>query len=121
MEEFKTYGENDKLDQESKQTPKEASTTVPNFSEIKPGWYETQMIFKRVTRVSETDKCQYIDTPFSAYIKGESEQDCYNKMVDYIHQRQDVDPRSQIPSIKSANFTCAYLAEHLPLDEYKEV
>ena len=109
MQEFKAYGESENANQENKS----ATQSNEEHQENKPGWYEVEMIFKRVTRIPETEKFQYVDTPFSAYINAQSQQECYDKMVEYIHNRKDVDARSQIPSIKSANFSCTYLATHL--------
>ena len=54
-------------------------------------------------------KFQYKDTRFKARCKARNVQECYNRIVDHLRSRQDVDPRSQFPSIKGKNFTCSFL------------
>lgn len=77
--------------------------------EIVPGWYEANIIFNRVVPIPQTQKFQYIETDFSARVKALSRLDCYNKVIDHLRTRQDVDPRCQFPSFKSRNFDCAYI------------
>lgn len=73
------------------------------------GWYEGEMLFKRVIPIAGTNKFQYQDTRFKARCKVHSVQECYERIVEHLRSRQDVDPRSQFPSIKGKNFTCVYL------------
>jgi len=86
--------------------PKVASTLV-RLNEIRPGWYEGAIDFKRVLLVPGTGKFQYRDTQFVADVKAESGIDCYNRIVDYLRER--VDARSQFPSAKGKNFKFRYL------------
>jgi len=79
------------------------------LSEPKPGWYESKIMFKRVVMSPETGKCQYVDTLFRARLKAESPMDCYNRMIEHLKNRQDVDPRSQYPSVKSPNFEYKFI------------
>jgi hypothetical protein len=44
-------------------------------------------------------------------LKAESVQDCYDKVLEHLRNRQDIDSRSQYPSIKSPNFEFSYLGE----------
>lgn len=82
-----------------------------------PGWYEATLHFKRVVVVPETGKFDYKDTTFAARLKAYSAQDCYNRIVDHLRTRSDVDPRSQFPSAKGKNFQYTYLG----LKPYSEI
>ena len=98
MEEFKAKGAGQKAPEKAAQ--KEA---VANFGKAQPGWYEA--------KICETQKSQYFDTPFVCKLWANSVQDCYDKVLDHLRSRQDIDPRSQFPSIKSANFEYSFLGE----------
>ena len=63
--------------------------------------------------IPETSKFQYKDTLFRVRLKAQSPMDCYNRIVDHLRNRQDVDSRSQFPSSKSSNFFYTYLGETL--------
>ena len=54
-------------------------------------------------------KFQYQDTRFKARCKAHNMQECYERIVDHLRSRQDVDPRSQFPSVKGKNFSCSYI------------
>ena len=75
------------------------------------GWYEASLMFKRVIMNPESGKCQYVDTLFRVRLKAESAMDCYNRIVEHLQNRQDVDPRSQFPSVKSNNFEYKFLED----------
>lgn len=81
------------------------------LSEEKPGWYQATLLFKRVVQIPETNKFQYKDTRFTARVKAKSPMDCYNRMIDHLQKRNDVDMRSQFPSAKSNNFEYKLLCE----------
>lgn len=89
-------------------------TVTNRLMEEKPGWYEGSVMFKRVISIPGTNKFQYKDTKFRARLKAHSGMDCYNRIVDHLRSRQDVDPRSQFPSAKGRNFTYSYLGMSLP-------
>ena len=74
-----------------------------------PGWYQAMIKFKRVVAVEGTTKFRYVDTEFSAKLKAYSTQDCYNRVIDHLRTRSDVDPRSQFPSIRGRNFKAEFL------------
>ncbi|MBR0361582.1 MAG: hypothetical protein IIX35_04370 [Paraprevotella sp.] len=78
-----------------------------------PGWYEGEILFKRVIPIPGTGKFQYQDTHFKARCKAHNPQECYDRIVEHLRSRQDVDMRSQFPSIKGKNFTCSYLGMNL--------
>ena len=104
MEEFKAKGAGqDKLE---KVVQKEA---LAGYDQFQPGWYAAKIIFKRVVIIPETQKCRYVDTPFICKVKADSVHDCYDKVLGHLRERQDVDVRSQFPSIKSANFEWDFL------------
>lgn len=73
------------------------------------GWYDVQLLFKRVLSVPDTQKFLYVDTTFGCRVKAISKQDCYNRVIDHLRTRGDVDNRSQFPSIKGKNFSCEFL------------
>lgn len=106
MEEFKSKGATQNKIEKAIQ--KEA---LANYSKSQPGWYEAKIIFKRVIMNPETQKSKYVDTPFACKLKAENVQECYDKVVDYLRNRQDIDPRSQFPSIKSQNFEFSFVGE----------
>lgn len=84
------------------------------LTEDKPGWYEGEILFKRVMPIPGTMKFQYKDTRFKARCKAHNVQECYSRIVDHLRSRQDVDPRSQFPSVKGKNFNYKYLGMELP-------
>jgi hypothetical protein len=93
-------------------TPENAkhnSPVINRLTEICPGWYEGCLDFKRVLMVPGTGKFQYRDTQFVARVKAESGLDCYERIVEHLHER--VDDRSQFPSAKGKNFKFRYLGK----------
>ena len=106
MEEFKAKGAGQTKPEKTAQ--KEA---LANYSKPQPGWYAAKITFKRVIQNPETQKSQYVDTPFVCKLKAECVQECYDKVLAHLRDRQDVDPRSQFPSIKSPNFEFNFLGE----------
>lgn len=110
LEEFKAYGE------EQMRQPKEqqmnSKQALQDYLQAKhPGWYEGSLIFKRVICIPETQKSSYVDTEFVARLRAESIQDCYEQILAHLRSRQDIDPRSQYPSIKGKNFVCNFVSE----------
>lgn len=77
------------------------------LNEIREGWYEGVINFKRVLMVPGTGKFQYRDTQFVANVKAVSGLECYQRMVDYLRER--VDERSQFPSAKGKNYKFRFL------------
>lgn len=86
-----------------------SSPVLMKLSEVRPGWYEGVLDFKRVLLVPGTGKFQYRDTRFVARVKAESGIDCYNRIVEHLQER--VDERSQFPSVKGKNFRFCYLGQ----------
>jgi len=75
------------------------------------GWYEAGLVFKRAIPGNETRKFQYVDTPFRVRLKAKSGIDCYNRIVEHLKARPEVDSRSQFPSVKGKNFEFRFLEE----------
>jgi hypothetical protein len=88
---------------------KPAAPALVRLNEIRPGWYEGMIDFKRVLMVPGTGKFQYRDTQFIANVKAESGMDCYNRIVEHLRER--VDDTSQFPSAKGKNFKFRYLGQ----------
>ena len=91
------------------------------LNEPKEGWYEATLMFKRVVQIRTTNKFQYRDTRFKVRLKAVSPMDCYNRVVEHLRNRQDVDPRSQFPSAKSANFVYTFLDDDNAVNEEDKV
>lgn len=91
------------------------------LNEPKEGWYEATLMFKRVVQIRTTNKFQYRDTRFKVRLKAASPMDCYNRVVEHLRNRQDVDSRSQFPSVKSANFVYKFLDEDTAVNEENNV
>ncbi len=103
LQEFKENANKDssitKMDLE-----KEKENFARIINERNVGWYMATLLFKRVVPQEVTGKFQYINTEFSAKLKACSIQDCYDRVITHLKSREDVDPRSQFPSIKGHNF-----------------
>lgn len=84
---------------------------LDTLNEVKEGWYEASIMFKRVVQIRATNKFQYKDTRFKVRLKASSPMDCYNRIVEHLRNRQDVDPRSQFPSAKSSNFEYSFVGK----------
>lgn len=98
--------------EENKQTLADKKRSIMEaLNESKPGWYETNIMFKRVVTAPDTMKCQYIDTSFSAKMKAESAMDAYNRTIAHLKSRKDLDQRSQFPSVRSDSFSYKFLNE----------
>lgn len=87
---------------------------VNQLTDSRQGWYKGTIMFKRVIQIPGTSKFQYQDTVFSACVLTDSGVSCYNRIVDHLKARKDVDPRSQFPSAKGQNFQFIYMGETLP-------
>lgn len=84
---------------------------VSLLNEINPGWYEGTITFKRVVFSQRLNRFQYKDTLFKARVKAQSGIDCYNRIVEHLQNRQEVDPRSQFPSAKGRSFSYVYIGD----------
>jgi broad specificity phosphatase PhoE len=107
MQDFKDKKALRGLDDNGMEKERKTAKVELKLNEIKYGWYEGTMDFKRVQMVPGTNKFQYRDTHFVAQLKAESPMDCYNRIVEHLRQR--VDERSQFPSAKGKNFKYTFL------------
>ena len=108
MEEFKAYvAESGAISDEHVNKEKEVVSQM--LAAENPGWYQAQMKFKRVLPIEGTTKFRYVDTEFEVKLKAHSVQDCYNRIVDHLRTRPDVDQRSQFPSVRGRNFKAEFL------------
>lgn len=111
LEEFKANGCNAPVAQPAVQAaPKERVRDAYHTEQV--GWYEAELSFNRVLENPVTGKSKYFTTDFVARVKAKSVQNCYDRVVSYLRGREDVDSRSQMPSIKGRNFRATYLGLH---------
>jgi hypothetical protein len=90
---------------------------IDALNEENIGWWEAGLTFKRVLIIPETGKCKYVDTPFRVRLKAVSAIDAYNRIVDHLKSRPEVDPRSQFPSAKSEKFEYQFIGEDESTEE----
>lgn len=112
IEEFKERGklmaqEKQSVEPNAIMSEKEAYAAM--FSKENPGWYETSMLFRRVVLNEQTGKNEYVDVEFAVRQKAHNIKEAYDRMIAYVKGREDVDKRSQLPSIKSTNFNYKFL------------
>lgn len=113
LEEFKANGANAAaLLAEQAGAEKVQPRTISPYQSENVGWYEASITFNRVLANPVTGKSRYFSTDFVARVKAISVQDCYNRVVDYLRNRPDIDSRSQLPSIKGRNFRTRFLGLH---------
>ena len=89
------------------------------LQEERDGWYKGVVQFKRVIQIPNTSKFRYQDTSFSAFVRAVSGQDCYNRIIDYLKKRSDIDLRSQFPSPKGQNYNYNFIGTKLPAGAVK--
>ncbi len=106
LQEFKDNATKESSSKQELEKEKEAFANV--IGEERIGWYKAEIQFKRVVPQEVAGKFQYIDTEFSARLKARSIQDCYDRLITYLRSREDIDSRSQFPSIKGRNFIAQY-------------
>ncbi len=109
LEEFKSIGTLNR-DTMAKSEPKDKIQEI--FLQQNLGWYEGTINFKRVVPIPGTVKFQYCDTVFRARVRASCVQECYDRIIDHLRARGDIDPRSQFPSIKGKHFTCDFLGQN---------
>ena len=86
------------------------------LAEERYGWYLGTIVFKRVLQIAGTTKFRYQDTTFQAYVKAKSGAECYNRVIEHLKNRTEIDPRSQFPSTKGSSFTFEYVGTELPTE-----
>lgn len=113
MEDFK---ENERVRKEQKAmglspAAEKKKSLIDFLNEEHEGWYDATIMFKRVVQIPGTAKFQYKDVSFRAQLKANSGMHCYNRVVEYLRNRQDIDPRSQYPSVKSNKFMFDFIGD----------
>lgn len=125
MDEFKAnHKEDGELSQSGPTKPEMLAEPVYNKKDIKmvqlaeqrTGWYLGTIVFKRVIQISGTTKFRYQDTTFQAYVRATSGQECYNRIIEHLKNRSEVDLRSQFPSARGSNFTFEFVGNELPTE-----
>lgn len=125
MDEFKAnHKEEGELSQSDPTKPEMLAEPVYNKKDIKmvqlaeqrTGWYLGTIVFKRVIQISGTTKFRYQDTTFQAYVRATSGQECYNRIIEHLKNRSEVDLRSQFPSARGSNFTFEFVGNELPTE-----
>ena len=106
LEEFHLHGDAKREEQEMRQAARREKMDM--LAKPCVGWYDASMTFKRVITLPSTQKSTYCDTQFKVRLKAASIQDCYDRIIDHLRARRDIDPRSQFPSI-TRNFECRFL------------
>ena len=96
---------------------KPIAPAIVRLNEIREGWYEGMLDFKRVLLVPGTGKFQYRDTQFVARVKASCGMECYDRII--AHLRERVDERSQFPSAKGKNFKFRFLGYAKPETSYE--
>lgn len=84
----------------------ESTSAMNIFDEIHESWYRVIIKFKRVVVNPQTGKGTYVDDEFEVRMFANSQRECYDRCVEYLTKHPEIDPRSQMPSIKSKNFCC---------------
>ncbi len=107
MEEFKAYAAEAGTAERSVEDAPEPQASAS--ADENPGWYQAWIKFKRVLPVPGTNKFRYEDTEFEVKLKAHGVQDCYNRVIDHLRTRSDVDTRCQFPSIRGRNFKADFL------------
>lgn len=114
---FEQLKKENKIDSMPQGNLEKRQSILDVLNEVKEGWYEASILFKRVVQIRDTNKFQYKDTRFTVRLKATCPMDCYNRIIEHLRNRQDVDSRSQYPSAKNANFTYKYLDVDTETDE----
>lgn len=133
MEEFKAHRKGNNNTQERENIANERPTFVKdngiiNKKEIKvaqlaqerSGWYLGTITFKRVLPINGTTKFRYQDTTFQAYVKANSGNECYERIIEHLKKRTEIDVRSQFPSAKGSNFTFEFVGNELPTEQVEK-
>lgn len=127
MEEFKANRKHNMVENTFMPRPVESELMISKkeakaaqLAEECEGWYLCGITFKRVIQITGTSKFRYQDTDFSAYVRAISGMEAYNKMINHLKSRPEVDLRSQFPSARGSNYTFEYVGEELPVPEEAE-
>ena len=115
LDEFKRNNLKSLIESDSNSQPKNSSKSHILTDEL-VGWYDSRLQFKRVICDPVTGKSSYRDTTFRALVKARSAMHSYERIVNYLRSRSDIDSRSQFPAAKGKNFTFSFVGENRPED-----
>lgn len=124
MEEFKSHHkDNNNAPVTASNTPSSVEAIInkkeiraAQLAEIHSGWYLGTVVFKRVIQIAGTTKFRYQDTTFQAYVRANSGMECYNRIIEHLKNRPEIDLRSQFPSARGNNFTYEFVGNELPTE-----
>ena len=108
LEEFKTRGANGGCAVPQNQ---QKADNISPYDQIVPGRYMVRMQFRRAYVNPLTNKCLYSDDEIQISMLAQSQRQCYDEVVEYLRSREDIDQRSQYPSIRSNNFSATLVDE----------
>lgn len=89
---------------------------LAQLAEERAGWYLGTIVFKRVIQIAGTTKFRYQDTTFQAYVRAHSGQECYDRIIEHLKNRSEIDLRSQFPSARGNSFSFEYVGKVLPTE-----
>lgn len=82
------------------------------LDEVRPGWYRCEKRYRRMIPTdAEGRKMEYVDTSVEMLVRAETPRQCHERIVEYLQQHPEVDPRSQFGGPKESNFTYEYKGE----------
>lgn len=88
---------------------------LAQLSEERSGWYLGTIVFKRVIQIAGTTKFRYQDTTFQAYVRANSGQECYERIIEHLKNRSEIDLRSQFPQRVATTSRLSMLVMCFPL------
>ena len=112
MEEFKERGlqmQEAQKNEKAERMAASAAAKVGLADNDQPGWYDVYITFKRVIFNEIKGKNEYIDTDFEARVKAHNAKESYDRVCSYLMGRDDVDSRSQMPSMRGHNVVIRFL------------
>lgn len=128
MEEFKSHKKDDNrndFESDNREAPlpmhldpiiNKKEIKAAQLAEERYGWYLGTIIFKRVLQIAGTTKFRYQDTTFQAYVKAHCGAECYERLLEHLKNRPEIDLRSQFPSARGSNFTFEFVGDTLPTE-----
>lgn len=85
------------------------SSTPSPLDNKKEGWYECTKWFKRIIPVDDQgSRMEYVDTSITVLVRATSPRECHDRIITYLKNRPDLDPRCQFAGVKDSNFKYEY-------------
>lgn len=96
-------------DSKDEKSEGEKGTTASPLDIQQEGWYQCTKWFKRIIPVDEDgSKMDYVDTSIEVLVHAASPRACHERIIGYLKNRPDLDPRCQFASPKESNFKYEY-------------